>query len=761
MTNAEANKRLFVGNLLPDVASGDLERLFGRYGRVTNVEIKNKTDIDGKITSTFAFISADMTEESLPECIQTLNGLKWKKQNLKVQAAQESFMQRLQRERQERIQKFANQQEQTHPKQVPQREQQQQHQQRTLKHDEKNPNYDPMSMFKRVMKNEEPSAKKPSTGSKKEDKSKGLIDQESMFFQCYKEKVDETVPGVGKAKNGLVTFSDDDVDDKDQRDRNEGRPSKVKLKDKPRGMMSNSKRKYHSSSEDDDTEEDTAAQSVPMIPKNVHKKVEKPSQVSKPKPKPLARKRYYSNSDEESENENESKVPTNQGLRFGGDFWGDSDDEQTNHSKRPSKKSFEQNFSKRPNVEDANAKRLQSIKQRQKELQRTQKTLGKIQVDGPIQSKKIIFDHKDIKHESKSKLFQESDESDDEDHFKVKEQFEGKSGEKLLELQSKIAATDDRFKVDSRFKESDSSSSSSSDESESERKIVKNQGDIQSEKPRNLALSQSVIGDKKNTAVKKERRAVEFKDTSRLRFDPDDESHAKKFEKGQDSDSDTSETSQVEPPPPTETPMPEMTNDKSYFLKKDTFSKKEPKSGFSFGFKVGETGQSQGFSLLKKFGREPYEAEEVSKKDKKGKLGFLERNPFKYDSSSEDDEVEDEKPSSEHQSSQSKPALPSQEDQMAEFSRKLAQKSISVSTKLSEAFLFKVNDPRFIEGAEFLSHDKESLDETREKYEEQRPILAKIIKKKRRNRVQKQNQMTMKAKKNRKSAWQQKKLKKE
>lgn len=748
MTNAETNKRLFVGNLFPDVASKDLEKLFGRFGSVTNVEIKNKTDIDGKIISTFAFINANMTEESLPKCIQTLNGLKWKKQNLKVQAAQESFMQRLQRERQERLQKFDGQQQQHQEEKTTQQQQQDKTTQQP-KQDDKNPNYDPMSMFKKVVKNEEPNEKKPAKASVKEDRAKNLVDQESMFIQSYKENVDETVPGVGKAKNGLVTFSDDE-DDNNRTDRGEGRSSLVKSQKikQPKGTMSNSKRKYHSSSEDED--EEGTSQSVPLIPRPTQKKIEKPNQASKPKP--LARKRYYSNSDEESDDAEESKVPTDQGLKFGGDFWGDSDDEeQSNRQNHPSKKSFEQNFNKHPNVKDANSKRLQSIKQRQKELQKSQKMLGKIKVDGQAQAKKIRFDDNNVKNDNKAKLFQESDDSDDEDHFKVKEQFEGKSGEKLLELQSRIAATDDRFKVDARFKESDSSS----DESESENKNDKEKDDIdidiQKEKQRNLELLQAVIGDKSTTSEKKKPRGVEFKDTSKLRFDPDDEALAKKFEKGQESDSDSSEKSEIQPLP-TETPMPEVSQEKSYYLKKDTFSKTEPKSGFSFGFNGEEAGQSsQGFSLLKKFGREPYEAEEVNKKDKKGKLGFLERNPFKYDSSSEDED--EEKPK---ESKNFKTALPSQADQMAEFSRKLAQKSISISSKLTEPFLFKVNDPRLIEGAEFLSHDKESLDETRAKYEEQRPILAKIIKKKRRNRVQKQNQMTMKAKKGRKAVWQKK-----
>ncbi|XP_029814229.1 nucleolar protein 8 [Manacus vitellinus] len=56
------------------------------------------------------------------------------------------------------------------------------------------------------------------------------------------------------------------------------------------------------------------------------------------------------------------------------------------------------------------------------------------------------------------KLFDSSeDEQDDTDdeRFKIKPQFEGKAGEKLLKLQSRFG-TDERFRMDARFLESDS-----------------------------------------------------------------------------------------------------------------------------------------------------------------------------------------------------------------------------------------------------------------------------------------------------------------
>ena len=50
---------------------------------------------------------------------------------------------------------------------------------------------------------------------------------------------------------------------------------------------------------------------------------------------------------------------------------------------------------------------------------------------------------------------EESDSEDDSNRFKIKPQFEGRAGQKLMDLQSHFG-TDDRFCMNSRFLESDS-----------------------------------------------------------------------------------------------------------------------------------------------------------------------------------------------------------------------------------------------------------------------------------------------------------------
>ena len=97
-----ASKRFYVGNLFPDVQESDLEKLFKTFGPVNNVEIKKKSDIDGKLLTTFAFVQVQIADESdVSKCIQKFSNLKWKKHLIKVQQAQESFLTRLQREREE------------------------------------------------------------------------------------------------------------------------------------------------------------------------------------------------------------------------------------------------------------------------------------------------------------------------------------------------------------------------------------------------------------------------------------------------------------------------------------------------------------------------------------------------------------------------------------------------------------------------------------------------------------------------------------
>merc|ERR1719237_104349 len=94
---------------------------------------------------------------------------------------------------------------------------------------------------------------------------------------------------------------------------------------------------------------------------------------------------------------------------------------------------------------DDNKKRMDAMRKRQKEL----KGSGvKLEVDGSggsAANKKIRFEKGDTEgvKNAKNDLFADSDDDDDNeddnaDTFKIRPQFEGKKGHRLLELQSRF-----------------------------------------------------------------------------------------------------------------------------------------------------------------------------------------------------------------------------------------------------------------------------------------------------------------------------------
>ncbi|XP_031976521.1 nucleolar protein 8-like isoform X3 [Corvus moneduloides] len=123
------------------------------------------------------------------------------------------------------------------------------------------------------------------------------------------------------------------------------------------------------------------------------------------------------------------------------------------------------------------------------------------------------------------RLFDSSEdeqEDTDDERFKIKPQFEGKAGEKLLKLQSRFG-TDERFRMDARFLESDSE-----EEAETNSLKADEEEELAAEKKKNLQILGSLLNinleqpkpNKTATSVKK------FKDINALRYDPTREDHA-------------------------------------------------------------------------------------------------------------------------------------------------------------------------------------------------------------------------------------------
>ncbi|XP_038041731.2 nucleolar protein 8 isoform X3 [Anas platyrhynchos] len=198
-----------------------------------------------------------------------------------------------------------------------------------------------------------------------------------------------------------------------------------------------------------------------------------------------------------------------------------------------------------------NQRRLAALEERQKERELQKKVIqGALSnLDSQPESKRkhITFDS-DVEseaevdeilkedeslgnvHEKESdpktsgRLFESSeDEQDDTDdeRFKIKPQFEGKAGEKLLNLQSRFG-TDERFRMDARFLESDS-------EEEAETNTLKTDEDdeLASEKKRNLQILGSLLNVDLEHAkpTKMATNAKKFKDVNALRYDPTRQDH--------------------------------------------------------------------------------------------------------------------------------------------------------------------------------------------------------------------------------------------
>ncbi|KAF2982385.1 hypothetical protein EK904_001180 [Melospiza melodia maxima] len=199
-----------------------------------------------------------------------------------------------------------------------------------------------------------------------------------------------------------------------------------------------------------------------------------------------------------------------------------------------------------------NQRRLAALEQRHKERELQKKliqgALSNLDRQPAGQHKHIIFDS-DVEDEAEvdevlkkdgslgnghgedkaapkpsGRLFESSEdeqEDTDDERFKIKPQFEGKAGEKLLQLQSRFG-TDERFRMDARFLESDS------EEEETNSVKADEEEELAAEKKKNLQILGSLLNinleqpkpNKTATSVKK------FKDINALRYDPTREDHA-------------------------------------------------------------------------------------------------------------------------------------------------------------------------------------------------------------------------------------------
>ncbi|CAG9563942.1 unnamed protein product [Danaus chrysippus] len=322
----------------------------------------------------------------------------------------------------------------------------------------------------------------------------------------------------------------------------------------------------------------------------------------------------------------------------------------SNHYNSMKNNSFENDEKKM----SSDKKRLESIKKKRQEFNAKKNIIktGLISIDKQ-QNKKVIFSDNeddlstkydagvnDVKtSKEKPSLFDDAA-SDDEINFDIKEQFEGKKGKKVLDLQSTYKA-DKRFVLDERFVEDESGSDAEA--AHQDENVEIGQAD---EKSKQLDILQNLLG----VTIKTKQTEVVNKTKQKLgmlRFDPSQPEHAKYLapvtEKPEQTKKSKKKKKDIEvveeQPKETENVVEKVEVSKEQFYK------------ITDDLKEAIT-QPQEFSLRSLFAKDDVQNEEnededkyiplqTKKKDKvKNPLEPDEKNPFVYDSSDSENEEE-------------------------------------------------------------------------------------------------------------------------
>ncbi|XP_068578145.1 nucleolar protein 8 isoform X2 [Cebidichthys violaceus] len=118
---------------------------------------------------------------------------------------------------------------------------------------------------------------------------------------------------------------------------------------------------------------------------------------------------------------------------------------------------------------------------------------------------------------------EDGDEEEDGSRFDVRPQFEGRGGQKLMELQSRFG-TDERFRMDSRFLDEEEEES---EEKKKKKSVTEEEEALEEERKKSLSILQSVLGSSQQTGSGKTAvKTKTFRDVSALHYDPSREEHA-------------------------------------------------------------------------------------------------------------------------------------------------------------------------------------------------------------------------------------------
>ncbi|XP_014091264.2 probable RNA-binding protein CG14230 [Bactrocera oleae] len=315
-----------------------------------------------------------------------------------------------------------------------------------------------------------------------------------------------------------------------------------------------------------------------------------------------------------------------------------------------------------------------------------------------------------LNHKSKTNIFGSDEEDDNEagEQLQLKPELFGKKGAKLVELQSK-QSVDPRFRIDAKFVEDDEEEDQ--EQAETAAKTEKSSKEV-NERSWQMGILEQVVGTKIDTTDNAQKAARKKR---MLRYDPSKEEHQKLLR-----------TSNKEAQPAADavaqtTAGKKKQKKKQAEIEETTVADAGPEVSKEVFYMVTDTlaeslkTRGDGFSLLNMFGSAQVQdkrADELKKvSDAKILLNKLDKNalnPFKYDSSSDEEGVNE---SPKHTAKDGAPKKSKQQNKI-----------------LLESFFIPRNDARLKEGAKFFHYEKKDAPE--EDYEAVRNRLKLLIRSK-------------------------------
>ncbi|CAB3374080.1 Hypothetical predicted protein [Cloeon dipterum] len=488
--------RLFIGNLPPGVSEKELKSKLKKYGNLTDVTVKERLDHNGKITATFAHCTLS-SDRDIMKCLDDLMSEgAWNGHNLKAEVAKKTFEQR----RQESA---------------------------------------PVAVIKEKTSPAKPSC--PEVTKVKAAKTSKLPPKKDDESSDSEDEVYWSKMGDKKADNAVEFVSQEAPK---RRRREEEAPTKLYKAQSTSAQSDLLKRLEKFSNVWGDSE----GHSSPSFSSSINSahRIYTPQTNGNEKAEAVEKKIKR-----KSENGDAPKVKR-KSIK---EEVGDPQEKTTKVASKQEKKirSEEQ--------------RLQSLDERANFFKQQQEAVKKALSDKNAKNKKIVFDDDNeepaaVANAGAMKLFDDEsgDEGGDADRFKIKKQFEGKKGEKLLEMQSTFGM-DERFKLDKRFAEEDVEGGSDSEHEDPE---IKNQ----------LAILEEVVG-----PLKKKSKLAENMPNF-VRYDPSKSDHDKKYKRN------TEETKKEEEEKP-EQALPEVSSERFYEVKSDLLSLLQSSEDFNLRDVIG------------------------------------------------------------------------------------------------------------------------------------------------------------------------------